>query len=140
TRAPSLHRDRGVGLTRRRRAAGWQEPESTRKCPPGPSGHPSLGRRPFPTPGHVACARLRTEQSPEALISRVAYQGFEAQTHSRRIRCRTASNPSLFEEFIIDVEGLLHTSNHAIKVWLLEPYSGYCPGKAGAAHPSPNIA
>src|ERR1039457_7672997 len=41
----SLHRDRGVCPTRPRTAPGWQGTESTRKCPPGPSGHRSEERR-----------------------------------------------------------------------------------------------
>jgi hypothetical protein len=30
--------------------------------------------------GHVTCARLGAAQSPKTLVSRVAYQGFKAQT------------------------------------------------------------
>src|SRR5712692_1246434 len=68
-----------------------------------------------------ACG-LRAAQSPQALVSCVTHQGFEAQTYGLGIRCCTASHPRLFEELVIDVERFLHTSNSAIRVWLSKPY------------------
>ena len=50
------------------------------------------------------------------------YQRLKAQTYGHRIRCSTTSRLRLFEEFVIDVEGFLHTYNFAIVVWLLKPY------------------
>lgn len=62
----------------------------------------------------------------------MAYQGFQAQTYGRRIRCCAASHLRLFEEIVIDVEGFLHTSNSAITVWLLKLDSAVSSGPAGA--------
>ena len=62
--------------------------------------------------------RLRAEKAAKALVSRVAYQGLKAQTYGPGVRCGTASSPRLFEKLVIDVEGLLHTYDSAIIVWL----------------------
>jgi hypothetical protein len=66
--------------------------------------------------------RLGAAQSPKALVSRAAYQGFQAQTHGLRIRGSVASRLRLSEELVVDVEGLLHLYNYSILVWLLKPY------------------
>lgn len=45
---------------------------------------------------------------PKALVRRVAYQGLQAQTDCLGIRGRTAGQPGLSQEAVIDVEGFLH--------------------------------
>lgn len=54
------------------------------------------------------------------LVSRMAYQGLKAKPDGIGIRDCSAGYPRLFEEFVINVEGFLHTCNSATKVWLLE--------------------
>src|SRR5476649_2056355 len=132
TRARPPHRGPGVYPFRPCRAPARQESESTRKCPPEPSGRSAFCRRPFTPPGHVSRLRLRAEKSPQALISRVAYQSLKTQADGLRIRGGAAGYLRFAEEFVIDIEGFLHPYHYAIKVWLFEPYGAVQPASVRA--------
>jgi hypothetical protein len=54
--------------------------------------------------------RLGAAQSSKALVSCMTYKSLKTKTHGLRIRGGAASHFGLFEEFVIDVEGFLHTS------------------------------
>ena len=61
--------------------------------------------------------RFSAAQSPQALVSRVAYEGFEAEADSVGIGSRATGRLCFLEESVIEIEGFLHTYNSAIQVW-----------------------
>src|ERR1700728_396234 len=75
-------------------------------------------RRFFPVSGNVLRARLRTAQCAEALIRSLAHHGFKTQPYRRCIGRRATGKFRLLQEYLVDVEGLLHTYYFAIDVWL----------------------
>jgi len=66
--------------------------------------------------------RLRPSKGPKAVVRRVPHQGLQPQSNGVGIRGRSTRQLRLFDELVVDVEGLLHTDNYTIIVWLIEPY------------------
>src|SRR5450432_543943 len=131
-RARPPHRGPGVYPFRPCRAPGRQERVSIRKYPPEPSGRSAFCRQPFTPPGNVLRLRLRAEKSPQALISRLAYQSLKTQADGLRIRGGAAGYLRFAEEFVVDIEGFLHPYHYAIKVWRFEPYGAVQPASVRA--------
>ncbi len=50
------------------------------------------------------------------------HQGLQPQSNGVGIRGRSTRQLRLFDELVVDVEGLFHTDNYTIIVWLIEPY------------------
>jgi hypothetical protein len=78
-----------------------------------------LYRRLFSPPGYILSVRLCSGKGAKALISRVPDERFQAQPHRFRVCRGSASGFGLVEELGVDVEGLFHTYDYAIQVWLL---------------------
>jgi hypothetical protein len=72
----------------------------------------------FSPPRNILCVRFGPQKSAEALVSRTAYQGFQAQPDSFRVGSRSTGRLSLFEQGVVDIERLFHMYYYAIQVWL----------------------
>jgi hypothetical protein len=78
----------------------------------------SLGAGSFAPSWDVLRVGFRPRQGAEALIGRMAHQGLQAQADGLRIRACAAGRLGLLKELLIEIEGLLHTYNYAMYVWL----------------------
>lgn len=85
---------------------------------------------------------LRAKQSPKPLVRGAAHQGFKPKPDGLRVRGRATGRLRLFEEIVVDMKGLLHTYNHAINIWSIEPdreTGGFGAGKVRSHTVSPRF-
>jgi hypothetical protein len=82
----------------------------------------ALARRFFPTSRHVACCRISATQNAKPLMGGMPDKRLESHPYSFGICGGTAHGARLLEEFVINMERLLHTNDLAISLHPKQPY------------------
>jgi hypothetical protein len=82
------------------------------------------GRAPFTSPWNGARARLRPAKGPKTFIRPAPNQRLETKPDCISVGLCPGRRLCVPQEVVVDVEGLLHTYDYAITIWLIWPYPG----------------
>jgi hypothetical protein len=75
-----------------------------------------------PSAGHVASAWLRATKRAQPFIGGVPNERFKAEPNRVCVGTGMARSLGMPEEFIVDVQSLLHTAYATIPRWQYQPY------------------
>ena len=78
------------------------------------------GNVPVSVEHRVRAAQIRGAR--EDVRTRASNQGLETKPNRVGVGPGSGGRPGVPQEVLVDVEGLLHTYNYAIPVWLNRPY------------------
>jgi hypothetical protein len=102
-------------------AHGQPGTESRPKYPLRPSRHPTASRM-LPSAGHVASAWLHATKRAQPFVGGVPNERFKAEPNRVCVGAGMARNLGMPQEFIVDVQSLLHTAYATIPRWQYSPY------------------
>jgi hypothetical protein len=87
----------------------------------------------LPSAGHVASAWLQATKRAQPFVGGVPNERFKAEPNRVCVGAGMARNLGMPEEFIVDVQSLLHTAYATIPRWQYQPYHVDAAQQAAAA-------